>query len=302
MAVFPPLLPPADKRPPSQFWSSSETFLRDVFQLQTWVALGALLQAALLLFLPLGWAVIPVGVYLASRIVNTLLIWGQLRPNPYMAGVLTQKTSAQFPGSTAPGQQPLVVIQLAGRSNHALGSAHPHFQKIVKYFEAMVHDLEADAANNRDDDDDYGYLGAKTFLANERLASNEIMVLIYFRSYEGLHRFAHAAGGTHREAWTWWNTVLMGKGSTNGHLFSIMHEVYEMPAQHWESIYINYHPTSFGAASFREDVVDPVTGAKKTQWVRPLVDASRGRLSTSKGRLATTQGEDNDKYESNPYT
>ncbi|CAK7221751.1 hypothetical protein SBRCBS47491_004634 [Sporothrix bragantina] len=300
MSSFPPLLQPVDKRPPSQFWYPQReiNYLRDAFQLQTWIAVGAILQAILVAVLPLNWAVVPAAVYLATRIIDTLLIWGQLRSNPHMDGVVTRKTSAQFPGSTVPAQQPLVVIQLAARCNHALGNLHPHMDAIGKFFERMIAELEADVIDKKDE---YDYLGAKTFLANERTTANEIMVLVYFRSYEGMHKFSHATGGAHRDAWIWWNNVVVGKKSTNGHLFGIMHEVYEMPAQNWESIYVNYHPTSFGAASFRKDVVDTVTGKKTTQWVSPLVDASRGRLSTSRGRLAATQGEDNDKYGNSPY-
>lgn len=247
------------------------------------------MQSSLLFFVPFQWAVLPAAVYLASRIIDTLLVWSRFRPNPNMANVITGKVTAQFPGSTAPSQQPLVVIQLASRSNHALGAFHPLFQVVGKYFERMILDLEQRS-------EEFGYLGSKSYLTNERTACNEAMTQIYFRNYEGMHKFAHETDGVHREGWNFWNTVVMGKDSTVRNLFSIMHEVYEIPAKHWETIYINYHPTSMGATTFRINGKDGTT-----QWASPLVDARTGLLRTSKGRRATTKGDDNDMYEDVTY-
>lgn len=182
-----------------------------------------------------------------------------------------------------------MVIQLAARSNHAMGAFHPHIQKVGKYFEKMIVELEQRS-------EEFGYLGFKGYLANERSTSNEIMVLVYFRNYEGMHKFSHETGGIHREAWNFWNTEVMGKDSKIGHLFSIMHEAYEIPARHWETIYVNYHPTSMGATTFRVEEKDG-----STKWASPLVDAHSGPLRTSKGRRATTKGDDNDMYEGASY-
>ncbi|KJR82036.1 uncharacterized protein SPSK_03541 [Sporothrix schenckii 1099-18] len=290
MAVFQAMLPPTATRPKSQYWSgpSKLNILRDAIGVSTWIALGAVLQSLLVALAPFQWAVLPPAVYLATQIIDTLLIWGGVRANPALAGVVDGKVSAQFPGSTAPSQQTVAVIQLAARSNHALGALHPYFLTIGGYFDRMIADLEARSAEKDDNGDEgFGYLGARSFLANDRAASNEVMVQIYFRSYAGLHRFAHAAGGVHREAWDYWSTVVAGKASTVGHLFSIMHEAYEVPAQHWESIYINYQPTGLGATSFRGT-------DGRAQWASPLVDAHAGLLRTSKGRRAATHEDDRD--------
>jgi hypothetical protein len=46
-----------------------------------------------------------------------------------------------------------------------------------------------------------------------------------------------------------------------------------------------------------------VTDAEgKGTWMSPLVDAGKGQLRTSKGRMGINPtGDDNDKYEENPY-
>ncbi|KAJ5723061.1 hypothetical protein N7488_001096 [Penicillium malachiteum] len=206
-----------------------------------------------------------------------------------MDGVLPGKTSAQFPDSTGPSEQPIVVIKLAMRSNHPLGVLHRHVRIVGKMFDRMMDELD----NNSDH---YEYLGANRYIANERATSNEIMILAYFRSYEGLHKFSHAPDGVHREAWNYWNKEIMGKGKTEeGRMFGINHEVFQAPAQRWESIYANYHPSGLGAATFK------VTVDGKDKWANPLVDASRGLLRTSQGRMAVTAGDENEVYGEDPY-
>lgn len=264
-------------------------YLRDAFELRTWVAVGAVLQSLLLAVLPIQWAIVPAAFYLFTRIIDTVLVWNNWKENPHMAGVINGKSTAQFPGSTAPSKEPIVVIQLAARSNHALGSFHPWFKKIGDLFDAMIVDLEERS-------EEFGYLGSKVYLAVERPTANEVMTVVYFRNYEGMHKFSHEAGGIHREAWHFWNTVVNGPNSKIGHLFGIMHEAYEVPAQHWETIYGNYNPTGLGATTFRVEGKDG-----KVQWASPMMDANRGPLRTSKGRRATTKSDDNDSYEKASY-
>ena len=201
-----------------------------------------------------------------------------MRANPYMSGVVPGKVSAQFPTSTTPSQNPIVVIKLAARSNHPLGVFHPHMRRIGTFFRDMIKDLDEHS-------EQYDYLGACSYLANERATANEVMILAYFRTYEGLHAWSHAPDGVHREAWSYWNSNIMGRGKEKeGRLFSIMHEIYQVPARGWESIFVNYHPTGLGATTYKVDVDG------QTRWVSPLVDASRGQLRSSKGRMA--QGEE----------
>ncbi|KAK4059366.1 hypothetical protein Trihar35433_10968 [Trichoderma harzianum] len=249
MAVFSPILAPSGTRPRSPFFTAVKAnFIRDGFPLQTWVAIGALLQSALLLVLPIRFAIIPSIFYLITSLIDGLFIWSGVRANPYMSGVVPGKVSAQFPGSTTPSQNPIVVIKLAARSNHPLGVFHPHMRRISTFFRDMIEDLDEHS-------EQYDYLGACSYLANERATANEVMILAYFRTYEGLHKWCHVPDGVHREAWSYWNKDIMGRGKAKeGRLFSIMHEVYQVPARKWESIFVNYHPTGLGATTYNIDV------------------------------------------------
>lgn len=248
-----------------------------------------MLQSLLVVLLPARIAVLPALLFLSTRLVDTLLIWSGMRANPHMAGVVHGKTAAQFPGSTAPSQHPVVVIKLAARSNHPLGLLHPHMRAISAFFVRMVGDLDARS-------EQYDFLGASSFLANERATANEVMILAYFRTYEGLHAWAHEAGGVHREAWTYWNTKIMAKGNADaGRMFSIMHELYQVPAAQWEAIYINHHPSGLGATTYKVDVDG------RAKWASPLVDARKGLLRTSKGRMAMSAGNENEVYGDDPF-
>jgi hypothetical protein len=129
-----------------------------------------------------------------------------------------------------------------------------------------------------DHSEQYDFLGANSYLANERPAANEIMILAYFRARTSLHAWAHAAGGVHREAWSYWNTEVMGKGKTEeGRMFSIMHEAYQVPARKWENVYVNYHPSALGATTCKVN------------------------LRSSQGRMAVSSGNDHEKYGDDPY-
>ena len=206
-----------------------------------------------------------------------------------MEDSLPGKTTAQFPDSTVPSQKPVIVIKLAIRSNHHLGLWHKHMLAVAMLFDRMVDDLDENSEK-------YDYLGSNAYIANERTSSNEVMVLAYFRSYEGMHKWSHEAGGVHREAWDYWNKNIMGKeNAEEGRMFSIMHEIYEAPVGKWENVFINYHPSGLGATSHRVEV----DGAVK--WASPLIDANRGSLRTSRGRLARSAGDENEVYGNEPY-
>ena len=129
----------------------------------------------------------------------------------------------------------------------------------------MVKDLETNVATN-------GFLGSTSYLGNSRTTKSELMTTFYFRSLADVEAFAH--GPVHREGWNWWSATI----KEHRHL-AICHEVYEAPHGAWESVYVNYHATGMGATvhKVRDD-----EGQEK--WVRPLVHAERGPLSTHKGR------------------
>ncbi|KAL1889060.1 hypothetical protein Sste5346_009125 [Sporothrix stenoceras] len=284
MAVFKSMLSASDARPRAQFFSGNSriNFIRDALSLPTWLALGAFAQAGLCLVIPTQLAVLPAFLYLATSLIDLLLVSQSVRANHRMDGVVVGKASAQIPGSTTPASYPLLAIKLAARSNHPLGTAHPHLIKIGGFFQQMIRHLD-------DNSQDYNYLGAQTYLGVERATANEIMVMVYFRDYAGLHKFAHTAE-VHKTAWRYWNKEVM-KDPVAGRQFAIMHETLQVPARSWESIYINYHPTGIGATTFSVQT-NSEDGIARTQWANPLVDASRGVLSTSKGRMAASKGDE----------
>ena len=231
---------------------------------------GAFLQGLLCLLPYRNIALVaPVMLYLLIGIVRTALqATGALR-NPYMDGVVTQRTSPIFPDENGnqdkPASQQLCTIQLAVRSNSPLGMLAPGFKEVGDYFTAMTKQLDKNAAES-------GYLGSSAWIsAADRTTGSEFMSLVYFDSVESLHRFSH--GALHTEAMEWWHRT----AKKHEHI-GIMHEVYNSPANNWEAVYLNYHPTGLGAT--RKQVT--VDGEKV--WMNPLVEA-KGQLRYSKGRM-----------------
>jgi hypothetical protein len=166
-----------------------------------------------------------------------------------------------------------------------LGTFAPGFKEVGKFFKSMVASLEACP-------EEYGFLGASGWLnSGDRGASSQLMTMIYFSSYEGLHKFAH--GPEHQEGWKWWHKGI----SKFGHI-GLMHEVFRAPKGHWEGVYVNYHPTGLAATS--KKITRKTAEGNVTEWVSPVVDASKGLLRTSYGRMGKRDGSDNDKY-GDPY-
>lgn len=163
-----------------------------------------------------------------------------------------------------------------------MGALAPGLKELGNYFEAMIKDVESNAEK-------YTYLGSSSWIANaERPTNNELMTIIYFKTSEGLHNYAH--GDLHREGWNWWNKNVAGFNH-----ISIWHEVFVAPKGHWENIYINTRPLLMGATTF------PVKTEEGTKWISPVVDASRGVLKSSRGRMTLTDGTDYEKYAPDPY-
>lgn len=114
-----------------------------------------------------------------------------------------------------------------------LGILGPGFKQLGDYFRTMILDLDEKAPDN-------GYLGGSGFQnTSDRDCSCELMYLMYFRSHEHLQAWAHSAA--HRDGWDWWI-----KNDKDFERLGISHEVYSVPAERWETIYLNYHPSGFG--------------------------------------------------------
>jgi len=236
-------------------------------------------------------ALLPAVALLLYRILVTYaMAVGWLR-NTYRDGVIPsqKKFSAQFPDASGqfgadPASSDVVVLLIGARYNHPLGLLAPGARELGEFFGSMVKDLDAHS-------EEFGFLGMTSWISHSgRETKNELLDVGYFRTVEGLHRFAHSE--YHRKAWDWWNKTV----KEHSHL-SIYHEVYHAPKGHWESIYVNSHESGFASTTHR--YVDKKTG--KEMWASPVVDASRGLLATSAGRMGRSKADEHDGYGDSPY-
>lgn len=304
---FAPLFPAQAKRPASAFFGAAKgssvrnlgriyaseklltntQFIRDQFTISTWLCIGGVIQGALILALG-RLALLPAVAVLLYRTLDTYAMVIGFKKNIYMKDVITQKFSAQIPDEigefgSQPANAPVTVFIIGTRSNHPLGMLAPGFKELGDHFQGMAKDLEKHA-------EEYGFLGMTTWLnASVRATSSELQQVAYFRSYDGLHAFAHSE--IHRKAWDWWNRTV----AQHPHL-AIYHETYDVPAGHWETIYANSHPSGLGTATFK---ITDDTGSEA--YASSIVDASRGKLKSSAGRMNRASGDDNDKYEQAKY-
>lgn len=263
--------------------------IRNHFTTSTWLLLGALAQISLSL-LPIRkvYTLLPVLVILLLQITNHIAIMFGYKRNIYMDGVIPGKVAAMIPSSAGSVAQPkddkICVVHLGARSNDPNGIFTKEFKQIGDFFNDMQQDLETNAATN-------GYLGATTWLgASDRLTSSEILTVYYFASRAHVHNFAH--GPVHRVGWDFWNKLVkQGKAGR----IALMHEVFEAPKGAWETVYLNYKPTGFGAT------LHPIKDENGVlQWVSPLIEA-RGKYKTSNGRQGIDDGMGNEKYGDEPY-
>jgi hypothetical protein len=97
----------------------------------------------------------------------------------------------------------------------------------------------ADASANREK---YGYLGNTPTMTSQDdggrpdAAGKTLLYLSYWKTLEGLHKFAH--GSVHMKGQMWWDAGAMTKYSHIG----MMHEVYEVPRGNWENVFHNFRP------------------------------------------------------------
>ncbi|KAL2826723.1 hypothetical protein BJY01DRAFT_145128 [Aspergillus pseudoustus] len=280
MAPLKPLFAPTTTPPPAS--SDNKVgrlaLLHNNFQFTTWLLAAAAAQGIFTWLFPTAFTFIPALLILGYRVIDVFLIMYGIKPNPYMDGVINHKFSAQLPfedGSFGerPSRDKMVVLILGSKSNHPLGIFSPAYQKVGQLFADMVEDLE----QNRDE---YSYLTNTRWISNTDTtinAAREIMTVFYFRSMEGVHKFAHAAA--HRKGWDWWNRTAKEHPD-----ISICHEVYEAQAGHWENVYVNYRPMGLATAQFPLKTSGEKEGEKK-QWVGAIVDASKANMKNAKARL-----------------
>lgn len=99
-----------------------------------------------------------------------------------------------------------------------------------------------------------------------------MITISYWRSAGHLHAFAR--GAAHRKGWDWFQR------STKQHPhLGIMHELYSVPAGHWENTYLNFNPFCMG-----EPFLSSLLGESLFSFL-PLLSLSRRAL----GAMHTAQ-------------
>ena len=104
-------------------------------------------------------------------------------------------------------------------------------------------------------DPDSGFLGYETLLKGLRAPC----VLQYWRDFDSLERYAHAAEREHRPAWAEFNRKVAGNGAVG-----IFHETYVVRAGAYETVYANMPPFGLGKVSG----VVPATGSRNAARAR----------------------------------
>ena len=203
-------------------------------------------------------------------------------------GVIPAKTSVVIPdeegrfGNT-PSNQDIVVFHIGVRFNHPLGMFSPKALPVATGFIDMVKNLEGHS-------DEFDFLSASSYQNLSAASKNELLVVCYFKTVDGLHRFAHSK--YHLPLWQWWNKEV----SQLPHI-SIFHETYHVPKGNWENVHVNSHIAGIGSTVFKAS--EEMTG--KEIFLHPIVDASKGVLKTSSGRMARSQGLEHQKLVIDAY-
>jgi hypothetical protein len=254
--------------------------------------------------------VLPAILLLSLYSIDTALVTYGLKQNPYLKNNLAVKFAAQVPNASGsfgekPADQGVVVFLLGARINHPLGILAPGAAELGKHASAMYRELTSSAAMQKE----FGLIGASSLTNNVDESKNELITLMYFRDYEGLHKYAHST--LHRQAWDWWNRQVKGgddakakgtEGVNQVRHISIWHETYVVPKGNWETIYAQSEPTGLGAGRVYVDG-ESKEGDESAQgkWMSTLVDARKGVMKTSKGRMARSQGTEHEGYEESGY-
>jgi hypothetical protein len=234
----------------------------------TWLVLGAISFHGLSLLLTQRLALLLAFAALFARIVPTILISTGKIPDEALQQVVPGKTTALFPqndGSKgSPAGRGFALLIIGVRISHPMGLFAPGAKKTGDYFLNMVKTLQKKPGEN-------GYLGGQFIQSAE---SNTLSLIGYFESMHALHDFAH--GTQHREAWNWWNKNVQQMP----HL-GVYHEAYDIPAHHWEAVYLQTPRMGLGGA--KTQLADGTTK-------EVLADARRGVWRSSAGRMGRDEG------------
>ncbi|CAK7210109.1 hypothetical protein SCUCBS95973_000680 [Sporothrix curviconia] len=302
---FRSVVPPTTARPKKWTKLSASYIVKDAFRLHTLLAIGAGLQAVLSAAAPKPWCFLPVAIVLGLAPTTTLVqmalalvsIRGRRRVHSFLADAVLGRSTAYLSASrqSLPGQEGncdsdrnggLVAFHFGARFNHPLGVFAPGARAMTRLFRATLAALDEDRAV-------YGLLGGDLFRggASTRASNDTILLVLYFRSVEGLQQFAGSKA--HREAFRWLREVTAPgeNGEQRYPHLSAFHETFVVPAGGYETLYINTAPILLGN-TFAESMDGHGDGhgrgheqEQRPVWVSPLVDADDARLRTMAARL-----------------
>jgi len=234
----------------SFFCTIYRTFKPVDYTISTWLTLGAILQCIVVAILPRSIAVVlPVAILMYRFICGYLIAKGTL-PNPITKEVTHGRQTWQIPSAdgtltTTGSKESIVVLVLSVSWSHPNGRYSPGSKVIGGYFSNMW----LDANQNRES---YGFLGNTPSLSTQDDGMRQdskgttAVYLSYWKTLEGLHKFAHAS--PHMKGQLWWENGAMDEFPHMG----IAHEVYEVPPGNWENVYHNFRP--FGICKWSSDV------------------------------------------------
>ncbi|KFA60526.1 hypothetical protein S40285_08886 [Stachybotrys chlorohalonatus IBT 40285] len=249
--------------------STLDLLAKGSFKVPTIMLLGAVLQLALTAALPLRWAVIPAGVMLLNSVVSTLLQLRSPEANTYLEGVIPGRTTAQLPDAKGsmgpePSAGSVVMFQLGVQFNHPLGFMAPSSAEVSAMFTRMNDELNAAR-------EEHGFLGSSTWRAFDRDSNNTLLNTYFFKNVQSVNRFAQME--THTKAWQMYSAL-----PDKAHI-GIFHETYIIPANGYESLYVNCRPLLMGQGQVKCDTENG------ERWVSTLVSSNTPKLKTHYARL-----------------
>ena len=246
------------------------------FNTTTWLIIGALTFQLLTLILTSRIATLFALAVLFAKVVPTTLVATGKNPNEELSTVIPGKSAALFPkadgSSGTPGGHGLALLIIGLKISHPLGIFAPGAKETGDLFSSLVEDLNEHRGEN-------GWLGGSAARGNE---NGHVFLIGYFKSMDDLHAFAHAPH--HREAWNWWN-----KNVKNMPHIGVYHEAYDIPAHHWEAVYIQTPKMGLGKSEVRLD---------DGTWESVIHDARKGVWRSSAGRMGREEGKT---YDDDPY-
>jgi heme-degrading monooxygenase HmoA len=229
-------------------------FFRDDFRMESWLLVGACLQAGS--FLLLGrLALFLTGLLFAYHLGTGLLKDQGIIKTNSADNVRWGKWTARLPradGITreqAPEGEQITVFVLGARSNHFRGRYAPGWLEMG----GLLDDMWDDCAENQRTN---GFLGRTCALtATDEAYGNQMCWLSYWKDLDSLQAFAN--GPVHQKGFNWFHKIAIKKYPGVG----IMHETYQVPKGQWEAISLNIRP--FGIIATEQFAEDKETGEMK---------------------------------------